>query len=77
VADSVPDCLQVTALSADGCVMAVTHESLPISAVQFHPESILSMDDDSGVKIIGNVIRQVTMPDRLQYNPAKKETQFV
>jgi len=41
--------------------MAIEHESLPISAVQFHPESILSLGDDAGVKIIRNVLRQVTM----------------
>ncbi|MFA7437271.1 aminodeoxychorismate/anthranilate synthase component II [Castellaniella sp.] len=39
---SLPDCLQVTAETADGEIMGVAHESLPVYGVQFHPESILS-----------------------------------
>jgi len=42
-------------------VMAVEHKSLPVSAVQFHPESILSLNAETGAKIISNVVRQVTM----------------
>jgi len=37
-----PACLRTTALTADGVVMAIQHTSLPIAAVQFHPESILT-----------------------------------
>jgi anthranilate synthase len=36
--------------------MAVRHTSLPIIAVQFHPESILSMDAQAGLQIVGNVL---------------------
>lgn len=38
---SVPDCLEVSAVS-DGVVMGVRHRTLPLEGVQFHPESILS-----------------------------------
>ena len=41
-ADTVPDCLQVTASTDDGIVMGVRHVELPIEGVQFHPESILT-----------------------------------
>lgn len=61
VADRVPDCLRVTARTQDNAVMAVEHETLPISAVQFHPESILSLGQDAGIKIIRNLVQHVTM----------------
>ena len=41
-ASSMPDCLEVTASTADGVVMAVRHRTLPVEGVQFHPESILT-----------------------------------
>lgn len=40
--ESVPDCLQVTATARDGEIMAVQHRELPITGLQFHPESILT-----------------------------------
>jgi anthranilate synthase component 2 len=38
--DSLPHCLEVTARTDDGEIMAVRHRKLPIQGVQFHPESI-------------------------------------
>ena len=55
-ASSVPSCLQVTAASADGIPMAVEHEALPIMAVQFHPESILTLEGNAGLRLVGNVV---------------------
>ncbi|WP_215776677.1 anthranilate synthase component I [Paludibacterium sp. B53371] len=38
-----PTCLQVTARSEDGVIMAIEHHQLPLAAVQFHPESIMTL----------------------------------
>ena len=54
--DRLPDELRATAESEDGVVMAVEHSILPIAAVQFHPESILTLDDDYGLRLIYNVV---------------------
>ena len=59
-AASIPDCLKVSAMSEDNVVMAVEHRHLPVAAVQFHPESILSAQDDLGIRLIMNVITGLT-----------------
>jgi anthranilate synthase len=52
-----PASLEVTAESEDGVIMGVRHRELPIEAVQFHPESMLSLDEDCGLRLIENVVR--------------------
>lgn len=42
VTEPLPDCLELTAFTAQGEVMAVKHRSAPVYGVQFHPESILT-----------------------------------
>lgn len=66
VAATVPECLLVTARTADGNVMAVEHVSLPISAVQFHPESIMSLQNQAGRRLIRNVVVNVVELKRLR-----------
>lgn len=41
-AASLPDCLEATAHSDDGALMAIRHRELPLVGLQFHPESILT-----------------------------------
>ncbi len=43
-ADTIPDCLRITARTTDGEVMAVQHREYAVYGVQFHPESIMTPD---------------------------------
>ena len=53
---SVPDCMSITAETEDGVVMALEHKTLPIASVQFHPESILTLKDQTGMRLIHKTI---------------------
>ena len=55
--DRLPPSLRVTARSDDGIIMAIEHATLPLAAVQFHPESIMSTGDEVGLKLLENVVR--------------------
>ena len=57
--EKLPTVLEVTAESADGVVMAVEHVDLPLAAVQFHPESIMSLEGDVGLRLLRNVVAQL------------------
>lgn len=54
--DGMPDDLLVTATTADGLVMGVRHRNRPVYGVQFHPESILSVD---GERILANFVKRI------------------
>ena len=55
--ESFPASLEVTAETEDGVIMGVRHKELPIEAVQFHPESILTAGGDCGLKLMENVLK--------------------
>ena len=50
---SLPDCLAVTAETAEGEIMGLRHKTLPVWGVQFHPESIAT---ESGMNILKNFL---------------------
>lgn len=54
---ALPECLEITAETADGIIMGIRHKTLPIEAVQFHPESLLTLDGDCGLRLMRNVMR--------------------
>lgn len=51
--DSLPSCLEITAESDEGQIMALRHREYDIHGIQFHPESVLTPE---GRKIISNFI---------------------
>lgn len=55
--DQLPAVFEITAESSDGVIMGVRHRELPVEAVQFHPESLLSQDSGHGLLMIRNMIR--------------------
>ena len=48
--ESLPDCLEITAETAEGEIMGLRHINLPIWGVQFHPESILTIHGKDLIK---------------------------
>lgn len=49
--NNLPSCLEVTAVSDEGQIMALRHKELDVRGIQFHPESVLTPE---GATIIGN-----------------------
>lgn len=52
---TLPDCLEVTARTADDVAMVIEHRQLPVVGVQFHPESILT---EWGYKLLANFLHR-------------------
>ncbi len=54
--DKLPACLEITAETEDGIIMGIRHRTLPIEAVQFHPESLLTTQDNHGLKLLSQAL---------------------
>lgn len=52
--ESLPESLEITAETDDGEIMGLQHRTLPLHGVQFHPESILTVE---GKKLLANFLR--------------------
>lgn len=53
--DQIPDVLEITARSDEGVLMGIRHKEFPIEGIQFHPESVLTVE---GPAIVKNWYRQ-------------------
>ncbi len=53
---SIPECLRVTATTADGTVMGLRHRELSVEGIQFHPESVLTR---AGAQLMANWLFEV------------------
>ncbi|MBT2688737.1 aminodeoxychorismate/anthranilate synthase component II [Bacillus sp. ISL-47] len=51
--ETLPSCLEVSAWTAEGEIMALRHKELPVEGVQFHPESIMTT---AGKELLQNFI---------------------
>ena len=68
-AQTMPDCLRITAIADDGEIMAVQHREYPVYGLQFHPESILTPD---GKQMLRNFLQCTSgqMPEAPAARPA-------
>jgi anthranilate synthase component 2 len=48
--EDLPDCLEVTAVSQEGYIMALRHRTLDVHGIQFHPESVLTPDGKAMIR---------------------------
>ena len=60
VESTLPAELEVTSRTASGVVMGLTHRTLPLHGVQFHPESVLT---EGGYRLLGNWLELVGVTD--------------
>jgi anthranilate/para-aminobenzoate synthase component II len=51
---SLPDCLEVSARTADDIIMGLRHREMKVEGVQFHPESILTSE---GKQLLANFLK--------------------
>jgi anthranilate synthase/aminodeoxychorismate synthase-like glutamine amidotransferase len=55
-ASTLPDCFEVSAKTDVGEIMSIRHKEFLIEGVQFHPESILTVPEDAGKRLLKNFI---------------------
>lgn len=51
--ETLPDCLEISATTPNGTIMGLRHKKLKVEGVQFHPESIMTVE---GKKLLANFL---------------------
>ncbi|WHX40704.1 aminodeoxychorismate/anthranilate synthase component II [Mesobacillus sp. AQ2] len=62
--ETLPDCLEISAWTEEGEIMAIRHKTLPVEGVQFHPESILTT---SGKQLLRNFIAHYNLTKEVSF----------
>ena len=57
--NDLPECLEVSARTPDGVIMGFRHRSYAVEGIQFHPESLLTVE---GPRIIANWVNSLRVP---------------
>ena len=55
---ALPNCLEISAKSDDGEIMAIRHKEFKVEGVQFHPESILT---ENGINMVRNFFNNINI----------------
>ena len=63
---SLPRDFTITAESEDGTIMGIEHAKEPVAAVQFHPESIMTLGGDAGMRMIENVVAHLARRSKVK-----------